>query len=307
MPDMSVIYFSEEQAATHPHLRELVAIKSKAVSDYKAAFATLLGSSFLTDVVTEVLQDPEAHRARIESSGEDQDWRLLRTEEFTLGVRKLPALAFGEAAPTPSVAANIPAGLEKGVRRIIAALPNDALIGVVGNGNLTADLYRSATDRDHDVFDRKHRIELFERKQLKSGDQLLMRAGNDLMNFVEVKGEVATLELAIRDADRIVWNYDLDTLEAVYASSASIEATRMEFAIELFRVFNERKALPSLLRIAKEHTHHWVRWKAVKTMLHIDRQAGIEALYATLEDKHEHVRRATQKTLDNFRTANILV
>jgi hypothetical protein len=156
------------------------------------------------------------------------------------------------------------------------------------------------------VFRRDHRVELVEECRLSGGDQLLLHAADDVADFFEVTGEVATVELALVNARRIVWNYDVATRQAAFASSGSVDATRMEFAIEVFRLFGDKATLPNLSRIAREHTHHWVRWKAVKTMLQIDLPAGLAALDTAMQDAHAHVRNAARATLDNLCNANLV-
>jgi len=295
--DASIVYFSESQAAVYPPLQALMSVGSKVIEDYMPAFDALLRSGLLVEIVTGVLSDLEAHRGRLDMSCEARDWRLLRTELWTLGVRKLPTLSLDDTATVT---------LDDGRRRTVAALPNDAMIGVLGTGRVTANVYRATSRRDGQLFDRGHRVEFVQQRELAAGDHLVLRAADDLVDFVAVTGEVVMIEFALRDAMRIVWNYYPDTLQAAFASSASVEATRMEFAIELFQRFKERKAVPTLLRIAREHTHHWVRWKAVKAMLHIDLDSGLAALDVALRDPHDHVRKAAQTTLNNFRQANLV-
>ena len=60
------------------------------------------------------------------------------------------------------------------------------------------------------------------------------------------------------------------------------------------------------MMVARDHNHHWVRWKAVKTILHLDLEQGIAAVRAALDDRHEHVRTAAAATLRKLTEANLV-
>lgn len=293
---MAVFYIDAAAAADHAALGPLVAVASSRIEDYVAPFAALVQSSFLRDLVTTALADLDGIRERLDATGEDRDWRLLLTDHFSLGVRVLPAFNLLETPPA----------LPPGARRTIAALPNDVLVGVAGDGHIGANLYRSAFDRDDTVFRRDHYLVPAGRRTLTGGDHVLLRACNDVVDFVEVAGRVVMLELALTAARPIVWNYDAETLKAAFASSGAVDATRMEFAIDLFHTLGAREAVPNLRRIAREHTHHWLRWKAIKALLHLDLTAGSEALSAAVDDPHPHVRNAARATLANLRQAKLV-
>jgi hypothetical protein len=290
---MPVFFLTPEQAREHAPLRALLDVGSFAIDEYAAPFAALLRSGFVSQLVVDTLANLERDATRVDATAEDADWRLLLTEHFSLGLRTPPRYALdGTAARQPG--------------RTLSAIPNDVLIGIIGSGSVRANLYRSASPRDPEVFRRDHRIELVGERRLRAGDQLLLRACEDVLDVVEVDGDVAMVELALTNALRIVWNYDAETLAARFASSGSVDATRMEFALELFRIFEDKASLPHLGRIAREYTHHWVRWKAVKTMLQLDLAAGLTALDGAVDDAHPHVRNAARATLQNLRNANLV-
>jgi hypothetical protein len=295
---MSIFFLDRDEALTVAPLRALIEVDSAKVEDYVPAFQALLASSFLPDLLRRTLGDLDGLRARLDKSCEERDWRLLLTDRFSLGVRKLPSFSLLDGdrkVVAPGMG-----------QRFLTALPNDVLVGVCGKGSITADHYRSAFARDQEVFDRRHRVELVGRRTYVPGEHLMMHASEEIADMLEVKGDLAVLEFALTDARRIVWNYDAETKQAAFASSGSVDATRIEFAMEMFRLFKAKKALPTLLRIAREHGHHWVRWKAVKIMLQLDVTAGLEALEAARQDPHQHVRKAAESTLANFRNANLI-
>jgi hypothetical protein len=292
---MAIYFFNREQAAQYEALRDLMAVGSFAIEDYAEPFDRLVRSSFLTDLVRETIADVDGLKDRLESSSGNGDWRLLLTDHFSLNVRTIGRNP--QADMLAPFAASAP--------RHVSALPNNVLMGVKGSGTLRTNLFRSAFERDPEVFRRDHRVELIGERTLRDGDQLLLRASEDVLDFVEVIGEVATIELALINAHRLVWNYDAATGQAAFATSGSVDATRMEFALDLFRLFGDTGALPNLARVAREHTHHWIRWKAVKIMLQLDLESGLAALEGALQDAHAHVRNAARATFVNLRNANL--
>jgi hypothetical protein len=292
---MALFFLETADADKYPLLRTLVAVASPRIDDYVAPFCALIRSSFLRDIVAGPLADLDGQRDTLDATAEERDWRIILTEHFSLNVRVLPTFALADAPKR-----------EGSARRTIAALPNDILAGVVGEGQIRANLYESAFERDDAVFRRDHHLVRAGSRAFGPGDHFILRASHDVVDFVEVSGRVALVELALTQPRPIVWNYDAETLRAAYASSGAVDATRMEFAIELFHVFGAREAVPTLSRIAREHGHHWLRWKAVKTLLHLDLAAGSEALQLAIDDPHPHVRNAARATLANLRDAKLV-
>ena len=217
-------------------------------------------------------------------------------DRFTLAVRSLPV----RAVYTP------PSDPFRSDRKFLIALPNDILLGVIGSGRVSVELYRSASPRSSDVFSRQHRLERVGTRQVEPGEVIALRAGHDVVDFWAVDADAVIVELALLKADRIVWNYDAETLQAAFASSASVDATRVEYAIELFQLLRYADAVPNLLHLVREHGHHGVRWKAVKAILHLDLAQGISALRIAVDDPHEHVRNAARATLRNLTEAKLV-
>jgi hypothetical protein len=296
---MPMSFLTPEHAAQHPELRALLDVDSLVITDYIPSFQALLRSNFVEELVATTLRGIGTYTLDLDASTDDSEWRLLLTDRFSLRLGKVPRIPDPQGGRRPD-------GVPAPAGRTLAALPNDILMGVKGHGTLTANFYRSAFDRDQDVFTKEHRIELIEQRRLAAGDYVLLRASQDVIEFVESDGGVITLDLALTKANTIVWNYDPDTLRALFASSGSVNATRMEFTIELFRVFKDRQAIPNLLRIVKEHEFHWIRWEAVKALLHIDLDSGKHALDVASLDSHRHVRAAAAKTLVNLRAASLI-
>jgi hypothetical protein len=294
-------FLTKEQATKYEALRALIAVDSTVIEDYVPAFEALLASRFLSELVTTSLKEVQGYDLRLDASTEETDWRVVLTDRFSLAVRQIPKFTLGQ-----STAATRPGPAVAVFRRTLTAIPNDFLLGVMGRGAVTVDLYRSAFDRDEEVFSPAHRIEHVERRRIRPGAWVLTHASREVIDIVEVEDDVVSIEFALTAARTVVWNYDAETLRASFASSGSVEGTRMEFAIELFRRFKDRNALTNLVRIARDHKCHWVRWKAVQAAVQIDPASGREALDVALADAHVHVRNAAQATLDNLRNANLI-
>ncbi|MEQ1565949.1 MAG: hypothetical protein ABMA64_09955 [Myxococcota bacterium] len=290
---MPRFYLDLDQARGYPELRPLLAVESLELEEYVAPFTDLMRSGFLARVISEALGLLRSSTERFGGSTSELDWLLLRTPRFSLGLRTTPRQAETFAG------LNLP-------RPLLVALPNDVMMGFVGHGTAEVELFRSAFPRDQDVFRTDHHLERLGCREVRDGSILELRAGDDVARFTRTDERLAVLELAILAPRRLVWNYDPDTLQARHAASASVEATRTEFAIELFERFAYIEAVPNLLALGRSSPQHWVRWRALTAALKLDLRQSLGSLRAaTQDDPHPHVRNAARATLDNLERAGL--
>ena len=183
---MSTSFLTPEKAARHTELRALMEIGSFVIDDYVEPFEGLLKSSLIEDLIASSLRGIGTYTTELDASTDDNEWRLLLTDRFSLRLSQIPVIPDNQAARRPD-------GLVPPTARTLATLPNDILLGFKGKGTVRANLYRSAFDRDVDVFTKEHRIEFAERRQFTSGDYAMLRASNHALDIVESDGVALTI------------------------------------------------------------------------------------------------------------------
>jgi HEAT repeat protein len=83
------------------------------------------------------------------------------------------------------------------------------------------------------------------------------------------------------------------------ALSASVDASRLEYTVRLLGELGDPASVPRLLDLTR-HRLHFVRWAAVRAVLSIEPGRAVEVLTAAAADRHPHVRRAAERSLQQI-------
>lgn len=190
--------------------------------------------------------------------------------------------------------------------RGISVAANDALYLVLGRGRLGFRRYRVAGAAAVADAAAGLALEHVEDVVCRSGEMVLVRGEIETIDIAFVDEDVWLLELVLNEHAPLVRHFDRETLQQTGVSSSNFHATRLEFVFELFKRFGHSEAGALLEKIQRESRFHFVRWKAVQTLVHVDRKRAPGALQRASEDAHPHVRAAAVRTLDNL-TAHGLI
>lgn len=172
-----------------------------------------------------------------------------------------------------------------------------SLLGTLSQEHLTYTRYRLDAPGGLAVFDPHGRIVDPRQERLAPGEALVMMDPGDVIDFSTEMSHQLTLQVILTGFELpLVWTFDRASLQAVRSISASDAATRSELLLDLFGhlKYDGRRDFLDDMRYS---AHHFVRWKAVQTLLRIYGTAGLDALRHACNDAHPHVRRAAQTTL----------
>jgi hypothetical protein len=133
-----------------------------------------------------------------------------------------------------------------------------------------------------------------------SFESFTVAAGREAVEIVATHGDVWLLQLVLSEHQPLVRHFAKDTMQLVGTSSANFHASRIEFVLDLFKRFRHVEAADIVDAIGTTSRFHFVRWKAVQTLLHLDIARGRTALERALADSHPQVRQAASKTISNL-------
>ena len=287
-----------EDSLKYPQLQSLISIDSDNLEDYETAFKELLASNFLNEIIHSALKDIKIDPFKtIAGTVSTLDWRIILTKKFSLGLR---------IAPSESTATVLNSESMSDAITTLSTYPNNLLIGVMGRGQLNLDHYRREGNSEKDIFDGQSFIKFVGNRQMSHADYVVVSASKDVLNFKSIDGQVLLVELAWLKPDPLVFHFDPVTLKAVRVTSAEVNATRIEFCLEVLRQFNFKPSFESISDIARSNPLHFVRWKAIKALLSLDLHRGINELRLASDDIHPHVRNAASRTLTNFKNNGII-
>ncbi|MBA6417589.1 HEAT repeat domain-containing protein [Colwellia sp. 6M3] len=166
------------------------------------------------------------------------------------------------------------------------------------------------------AFDPKNSLEVFESDiplvhketlTLQTDEVHIAMPDNTIHLFEDTQGDTLWTSLTfVKEKAPLVWLFDTKTMRSMKGISPDDEATRQELLIELLNRLNYSGATDFLSELSELSEYHFVRWKALTTLLRLDTAKGIEALKKATNDNHPHVNKAAVTTYQNFVSAGLV-
>jgi len=247
-----------------------------AAGEFQALAALLLGS----------LDDPSLI-GKAAYQAEDQI-EVCRDEVKTILMAKVPEMDVALSSATARDGHQF-------MRSKLDVLPNDASFLFLGAGAMELRHLQISPDSAGG------RLEDIGTVRYTHGEVMTVRSGKDAFDTISVTGTIWLLQLVINEHADLVHHYDRETLQHSGVSSANFHASRMEFVMDIFKRFPVKGSLDMLEHVYDSSRFHFVRWKAVQTLLCMDLQRGAEVLTRAGADQHPQVRAAADRTIQNLR------
>lgn len=231
--------------------------------------------------------DDESLTGRAAYQAEDQI-ELCRDDVKTILLVKVPEMSLQRASPATRDGRQFD-------RAHLGLLANDACLLFLGDGAIDLRHLQVAEDSAGE------RLEGLGVVRYTNSDVVTLRRDKDAFDTLSVTGTVWLLQLVINEHSDLVYHYDRESLQRSGVASASFHASRMEFAMDIFKRFPLEGTLDLLERIFESSRFYFVRWKAVQTILRMDLQRGTRVLMRASSDDHPQVRVAADRTIQNLR------
>jgi hypothetical protein len=167
------------------------------------------------------------------------------------------------------------------------------VVGVAGPHALQVRRFFQARPFPADLLDRSRRLEDRGCQVVRPGESATLLAGHDVVTVSAKDGPTVALVLEVEESLRMSWRYDGKTLLPVSMVASSGEAARLEFALGVLARLGDQRSTTAVQELFW-HPDHVVRWAAVRTLMKLDRSAGLDLLEAALRDPHPHVRQAAR-------------
>lgn len=245
------------------------------------AFARLLGSGFIGPLIDLALSRILAQPISVPGMRDEHLWLLLDHPRATLAL--LGARA--EGAPVPE---------------LLHGSPRHRLFGALGPGALRVDRYRHEDEHPADFFDRAVRITRRGEEELAAGSYLRLEAFRDIVEIKPAAEVRLALVLSSAPVSTIRWSYDRSTLEPRECATATLNENHLSHAMWALVQLGHPRAAEAIAGLY-EHPAHYLRWDAVRALMEVDPERGMELLQRAATDPHPHVRRAAQRALEQLR------
>lgn len=276
-----MFYFKSSKGTPLEKLLNLDPRESEAV---KNEIKELIINKSLTCFVNSFLQDISRNEPITSLSTEAfssestiMEWRLARSNVGAATIRIV----------TGSLHAN---------RNVFFLYPNDLVIYFHGSGECKAILYEFEEVNCYDEFDKSRKIKSRMNVNIKNGDYVKIKAGINGFQIININ-DLIMFEVSSFKHHNIVWNFNTNTGEMLYPSSADVSSTRMSMAMDVLKSIGDERSVEIISALAKNHHQHFIRWKAIESISFFNDDLTIELLKNAKNDPHPEIRNAANKTL----------
>jgi hypothetical protein len=180
--------------------------------------------------------------------------------------------------------------------KILRDSAEDAVIGIAGGAAMTFRINELPNLPDHDVFDRSVRLSPGRVRTLHPLEVLEIRAGRDVVDVVEHEGYTVLVSAHGPPRYTTVWTFDSETLVPKAARAATLQISRIEFALGLLAHFGSPTSAVAIEPLLSHEAHN-VRWCAANALDRIAPQRTADVLRRLCDDEHPHVRAAAKRAL----------
>lgn len=141
-----------------------------------------------------------------------------------------------------------------------------------------------------------------EPKRLAAGDRLVLDAGREALDLLDIPGAMLTLRLHRRASlTAPIREYDLDSGVLVHQSAGSPRESRLALAAALTGRMKRRDALPALARLATGEAGEGLRWQALREALGLDTAQGFALLLEVARRDGDPLSPSARQLADDLR------
>jgi hypothetical protein len=244
-------------------------------------FTRLLASGFTGPLVDVALSRIVEQPLGVPGIRDEYLWRLFDRPRFTLALMGARA----EGAP---------------MTELLHGSPRHRLFGALGPHALRLDRYRHDDDHRGDLFDRSARPTRKGEEDLAPGNHLRLEAFRDIVEIRPAAEVRIALVLSSAPVHTIRWSYDRATLEPLECATSTLNANHLSNAAWALVQLGHPRAAEAIAGLY-EHPAHYLRWTAVRAVMEVDPERGMDLLQRAASDPHPHVRLAAQRALSRLR------
>lgn len=261
----------------YPHLKRLYELDDSEVEKVVDIIANPSVAHEIEALLHHELEKIAGGSTTIPGEATSIDMHLFFNQRFSLNLRTL-------GYSRPSEYSFDPAPSES---HRITLVANDIVLAPIA-GAIELKLYAKSGEK----------VALQETRTLQQGHTILLSKGKHGIWIAE-DSNALVLELAYaQDPLPSVEHYDVESGSFVGLTSASVNATRLEYAIELICKFGSKNHLGKIHEIAINHPLHFIRWRALKNLCEQGYEHALDLLeYISKNDSSSELKEAASHTL----------
>ena len=234
---------------------------------------------------------------RFVANGFHEAWVNAELRTLSTNVDHLGRWALNEVTLHRDSGCTLSITLFEGPQRYIHALPFLGLY-IPLQTSLVCDRYELPEGYRNDVFDASVKLQPAGSFTTSPGEIAKLESGRYVYDW-RISEPLIVLRLITPPLQSLEWLFSRSTLHAWQANDADLRYTQMRVAAYVLGKIAHQSSIPPLRHLA-DHSHHAVRWAAIQSLGRLNRSEAMIKIRAAVHDKHPHVRRAAQKTLERL-------
>lgn len=278
-------------ADEYPLTHAFLALNKDEAAEQLAPFSALISSGELQKFLLATLERLVSEEKLVQGRGRYTPTLLLHRD-----AQRILSLSSVDAG----VMSRQGLGVEN-LRGNLVSNRHPILVGQLGSDPVHFTRYRFEAPEGLAIFT-PAKLHLVEHGVIEGGEVAMFADPHEVIDFAPATGSShMLLTLVMRTAPApLVWLFDRDTMTATRGLSPSDAATRAELLIQMFEGLQYKGAFNLLESLVHKSPYHFLRWRAVQSLLKLHTTDGISAVKHASNDSHPHVRRAAERTLNNL-------
>lgn len=187
----------------------------------------------------------------------------------------------------------------KPTKDILWSSENFVQRSISGNDCLLEHFSLPQTIRE-DLFDSGVTAGSLGKSRISCGDLVVKRPEGAIDMTGLDQGSVDFVRLSLPPAGNFEWAFSRQTLHATSFTTTRYGESNLLGILDLLAQAGNARSEDLLARLVA-HPLHFVRWRAIRSLVQINHARGIEALYDAADDVHPEVRTAARRSLEAVR------
>lgn len=182
----------------------------------------------------------------------------------------------------------------------------DTLFRFIKAGDAVVTIYACDAVTDSTPATADMRCRLVRTFEVKDGDEIILRAGQDSISFESSKSSVCFVQAYLKHSSASVTpEFDTQSMKLIGLSAANDVSSRIQFMTTVLRLLKYGDAFDCCIPFTK-HSDYFVRWYVMRELLCIDPERAWPMVVDMAEhDPSQDVRKTAARTLELFGSHSI--
>lgn len=161
--------------------------------------------------------------------------------------------------------------------------------------NIVYNIFEQNKNIKYNLLDISSKLKLIKTDVLKNNTTILIKKFYNIFSIDKIN-PILFISLSKKDSCDFIWEYDINTLKPIRIISTNIQNNRLVTTLKILSEIGNKESIP-FVNNCLNNENHVLRWEAVKTLINIDFDKGVNELNKMTTDKHNEIKEASINSL----------